>query len=138
MEYNEAKIRMKRLLLILVLASMFFSFNVNAQSKDFYKKLGSSVSSFVRNSSSMNAEDSSNSWRKVSSTVCYSWNGSIKSAANVDVYITSDGNLKVKCNDTFYDMKSNYSYDSNSSNPDYISYYKYYIQIESSKFYLNY
>ena len=126
---------MKKVLLFFVFASMFFSFNVNAQTSNFYKKFGNSVRTAL---SSMNAENSSNSWKKVSSTVCYSWNGSIKSAANVDVYITSDGNLKVKCNDTFYDMKSNYSYDSNSSNPDYISYYKYYIQIESSKFYLNY
>lgn len=126
---------MKKVLLFFVFASMFFSFNVNAQSSNFYKKLGNSMRTIL---SSTNAENSSNSWKKVSSTVCYSWNGSIKSAANVDVYITSDGNLKVKCNDTFYDMKSNYSYDSNSSNPDYISYYKYYIQIESSKFYLNY
>ncbi len=125
---------------------IIFAENANAQNHK-YDALFRTVSSAAKKMIESDAKDMGcegcefvgfGEYRKVSTVVCYSWNGSIKSAANVDVYITSDGNLKVKCNDTFYDMKSNYSYDSNSSNPDYISYYKYYIQIESSKFYLNY
>lgn len=130
----------------LILMIIIFAENANAQNHK-YDALFRKVSSATKKILESDAKDMGcegcefvgfGEYRKVSTVVCYSWDGSIKSAANVDVYITSDGNLKVKCNDTFYDMKSNYSYDSNSSNPDYISYYKYYIQIESSKFYLNY
>ena len=116
--------------------SIFFVSNVNAQKvKSFSSE---ALRSTYGTSSETQTKQSDTNYKKVSSTICYNWNGSIKSAANVDVYITSDGNMKVKCNDKFYDMKSNYSYDSNSSSPEYISYYKYYTQIGSSKFYLNY
>ena len=130
----------------LILMIIIFAENANAQNHK-YDALFRTVSSVAKKIVESDAKDMGcegcefvgfGEYRKVSTVVCYSWDGSIKSAANVDVYITQDGLLKVKCNDQYYDMKPNYSYDSNSTNPDQYSYYKYFILIGSSKFYLNY
>ncbi len=122
--------------LVLMIMSIFFVSNVNAQKvKSFSSE---ALRSAYGTSSETQTKQSDTNYKKVSSTICYNWNGSIKSAANVDVYLTQDGILKVKCNDQYYDMKPNYSYDSNSTNSDQSIYYRYYILMGSNKFYLNY